>query len=57
MQKVWKIILAFSIVANIIFGLIIFRPNEEEYSTREYIDKIDSLELVLSSISLSLIHI
>lgn len=50
MQKVWKITLIISIIANIVFGLIIFKPNKNESSTREYIDKIDSLELVLSTI-------
>lgn len=50
MQKVWKVILPFSIIANIALCLTVFRPNEEERSTKEYIDKIDSLELVLSSI-------
>lgn len=50
MQKVWKVILTFSVIANIAFSLKVCRPSEEEYSTREYINKIDSLELVLSTI-------
>lgn len=50
MQKVWKIISIFSIIANIALCLIVFRPNEAEHSTKEYINKIDSLELVLLSI-------
>lgn len=51
MQKVWKIILALSIIANIIFGLTYLKSNRQEYNPKEYIDKIDSLELVLSSMS------
>ena len=50
MQKVWKTILIFSLIANIVLGIKTIKPSQEEYDTKEYINKIDSLELVLSSI-------
>lgn len=51
MQKVLKVILAISLTANIIFGLTFLEPKSEEPSINEYIERIDSLELVLSTIN------
>lgn len=52
MQKVWKVILSISLVANIGFGIIVFKPeHKEELDPREYTSKIDSLGSVISSIS------
>lgn len=54
MQKVSKIILAISVIANIIFAILYFKPiklGKPEYNSKEYLDKIDSLESVLHVIS------
>lgn len=51
MQKAWKIILILSIVINFILGFILINmPKEEEYDFDVYIEKINSLELELSSL-------
>lgn len=50
MQKGIRVLLIVSLIINIVLGVIIV-TNKREYSPEEYINKIDSLELELSSIS------
>lgn len=49
--KVSKVLLIISLAINIIFGIIIFSEDNQEFNTKEYTDRIDSLELVLSTIN------
>lgn len=52
MQKAWKVILSISIICNIILGTLLYRESKEIVSNpNEYIQKIDSLELVLSALN------
>lgn len=45
MQKVWKVILVLSLVANLVLGyLLIGNPKTSSLDTGTYVDKIDSLE-------------
>lgn len=48
MQKVQKVILVISLVTNVFFGLLIFNSTKENTDSREYIEKIDSLESEIS---------
>lgn len=50
MQKVQKVILIISLVTNVFFGFLIFNSAKENTNSREYIEKIDSLELEISNL-------
>ena len=50
MQKAWKVILILSIIINLALGFILLnRPKSEEPNFSIYTEKIDSLELELST--------
>lgn len=53
MQKVWKVIFIISITINLVLGFILLSgPNTHYTNSKEYIEKIDSLELVINSLNL-----
>lgn len=45
MQKVWKVILILSLVANLVLGYLLFSdPKTSSFDVSTYVDRIDSLE-------------
>lgn len=54
MQKVLNVVLIISLLANITLGFIVFTNSNKnsEVNSIEYLNKIDSLELVISDLNL-----